>query len=146
MTTSTNDLLGRILILLERSLPMYLSYAPPFHLLSQTTVMSVLAQMVEDQKRAVDRIALLITENGGVVDHGEFPITFTSLHDLSAEYLVKMSIDRQKRTIAAIENIASQLTFAPYAQGLAREVIGEAKGHLENLEEVARDMAATPTA
>ncbi|ADB17815.1 hypothetical protein Psta_3151 [Pirellula staleyi DSM 6068] len=144
MTTSTNDLLNRLQILLERSLPMYLSYAPPHTLKSQSGVLSVLSQMVEDQKRAVDRISLLIAENGGVVDHGEFPITFTSLHDLSAEYLVKMTIERQKRTITAIEKIADQLTFAPFAQGLAREVIGEAKGHLENLEELERDLAATP--
>ena len=37
----------------------------------------------------------------------------------------------------ATEKLADMLSHAPYAQAAAREALGEAKGHLENLEEAA---------
>jgi hypothetical protein len=69
-------------------------------------------------------------------------MSFTSLHDLSADYLLKLTIERQKKVISAIEKLADMLSSAPYAQAAAREALGEAKGHLENLEEAAAEPAA----
>lgn len=134
---TTSDLLNRLLVLHERSLPMYLSYAQPEGLLANSKAWAVVTQMVEDQKRTVDRIATLILDGGGLVDRGKFPMDFTGYNDLSVEFLVKKCIERQERTIGAIERIAELLARAPYAQAAAREALGEAKGHLENLHEVA---------
>jgi hypothetical protein len=97
--------------------------------------------MVADQTRTADKLATMILDANGQVDPGEFPMSFTALHDLSVEYLVKQLIERQKRHIAACEKLADQLTMAPYAQAAAREAIGEAKGHLDNLEELAAEPA-----
>lgn len=140
-TPTTSDLLNRLLVLHERSLPVYLSYAQPEGLLASPKVLAVISQMVEDQKRTVDRIGTLILENGGLVDRGKFPMDFTGYNDLSVSFLLKKCIERQERTIGAIERIADLLTTAPYAQAAAREALGEAKGHLENLQEVAADAA-----
>lgn len=140
-STDTNDLLNRILVLHARSLPMYLGYAQPDQLWRNPKAARVLDQIVEDHKRTVDRLAVLILENHGTIDHGEFPMSFTGLHDLSVEYLFKQLIDRQKRFIAVIEKLADMLKLAPYAQAAAREAVGEAKGHLENLEELAAEPA-----
>jgi hypothetical protein len=63
-------------------------------------------------------------------------MSFTSLHDLSLAYLLKLVIDRQEKTIAASENLADMLALAPYAQAAAREAVGQAKGHLENLRDL----------
>jgi Ni,Fe-hydrogenase maturation factor len=63
-------------------------------------------------------------------------MSFTSLHDLSLAYLLKLLIERQQKTIAACEKLADALSLAPYAQAAAREAVGEAKGHLENLQEL----------
>ena len=136
-STDTNDLLNRILVLHARSLAMYLGYAKPDQLWKNPKAARVLEGMVDDHKRTVDRLAGLILENHGTVDHGEFPMSFTGLHDLSVEYLLNQLIDRQKRFIAVIERLADQLSLAPYAQAAAREAVGEAKGHLENLQELA---------
>jgi hypothetical protein len=133
---STTDILNRILVLHERSLPMYLSYAPPADLAARPQVKAVLDQIVADQQRTVDRLGTAILDANGTVDHGEFPMSFTSLHDLSFDYLLNLLIDRQQRTIAACERLADMLGMAPYAQAAAREIVGEAKGHLENLEEL----------
>lgn len=142
-STDTNDILNRILVLHARSLPVYLSYARPDQLWKHPKVADVLDRIVADHQRMVDRLGTLILENHGVVNHGEFPMSFTALHDLSVEYLLNMLIDRQKRFVAVIEKLADQLTLAPYAQAAAREAVGEAKGHLENLEELAAEPATS---
>lgn len=133
---STTDILNRLLVLHLRSLPMYLSYAPPYQLARNEHAKSVLEQIVDDQKRTIDRLGTLILDNGGIVDNGEFPMAFTSLHDLSLAYLLKLMIERQQKFVLVSERLADGLSMAPYAQAAAREAVGEAKGHLENLQEL----------
>ena len=53
-------------------------------------------------------------------------------------------IERQKKTIALIDQLTGQLNLAPYAQAVAKEALGQAKGHLENLQEVADELQAAP--
>ena len=137
----TCDVLNRLLILHSRSLPMYLSYAAPWQLKADARAAAVLDQVVADQKRTVDRLANLMLESNCTLDQGEFPMSFTGLHDLSMDYLVSLCIDRQKKLIRVIERLADSLSLAPFAQAAAREALGEAKGHLENLEEL-RGVAA----
>ena len=138
---STTDILNRLLVLHERSLPMYLSYAPPDRLASNPKAKAVLDQIVEDQKRTIDRLATLVLDSGGTVDYGEFPMAFTALHDLSLEYLLKQMAERQAKFVAACENLANLLAASPYAQAAAREALGEAKGHLQNLQELHSEVA-----
>ena len=133
---STIDVLNRLLVLHERSLPMYLGYAPPNRLEDHPQAKAVLDQIVEDQRRTIDRLATIVLDSGGTVDFGEFPMAFTSLHDLSLEYLLKLMVERQTKFVAACENLANLLATAPFAQAAAREALGEAKGHLENLKEL----------
>ena len=133
---STIEVLNRLLVLHERSLPMYLSYAPPNRMADHPQAKAVLDQIVEDQKRTIDRLATIVLDSGGQVDYGEFPMAFTGLHDLSLDYLLKLMAERQKKLVAACENLANLLGSAPYAQAAAREALGEAKGHLQNLEEL----------
>jgi hypothetical protein len=140
-TPSTIDIMNRLYVLHHRSLAVYLHYATPDRLASNPKALAVLGQMVADQTRTADKLATMILDANGQVDPGEFPMSFTALHDLSVEYLVKQLIERQKRHIAACEKLADQLTMAPYAQAAAREAIGEAKGHLDNLEELAAEPA-----
>ena len=137
---STTDILNRLLVLHERSLPMYLSYAPPSDLAAHDKARAVLSQIVEDQRRTIDRLATLILDGGGLVDHGEFPLAFTSLHDLSLAYLLKLLIDRQRKTALVCEKLADQLALAPFAQAAAREAVGEAKGHFDNLLELQAEL------
>ena len=139
---STTEILNRLLVLHVRSLPMYLGYAPPYQLYQSPNAKAVLDQIVEDQKRTIDRLGTLILDAGGAVDYGEFPMSFTSLHDLSLQYLLDLLIERQQKFITVCERLADQLTSAPYAQAAAREAVGEAKGHLENLQELKREAEA----
>jgi hypothetical protein len=136
---TTHEILNRLLILHSRSLAMYLNDARPWALQAQPKALAVLEHMVADHRDTVDRLAGLILESGPV-EPGEFPIIFTGWHDLSVEWLVDKLIERQKKTILIIEKLVEQLGLAPYAQAIAKETLGQAKGHLENLQEVAADM------
>jgi len=139
-SVSTNDVLNRILVLHSRSLAVYLTYAPPWQMVGLTEAMTVIKQVADDHQRTVDRLAAIILENGGTVDHGEFPMSFTSLHDLSAAYLVNLAIERQQKVVSAVEKLADMLALSPFAQAIAREVVGEAKGHLQNLQELQQQL------
>jgi hypothetical protein len=140
---TTYEILNRLLVLHSRSLAMYLSYAKPWALQAHPKSRAVLEQMVEDQRQTVDRLAALIMETGPV-EPGEFPIAFTGWHDLSVEWLIEKLIERQQKTIMLIEKLVQQLSMAPYAQAVAKEALGQAKGHLENLQEVAGELQAAP--
>ncbi len=140
---STADILNRLLILHSRSLAAYLNYARPWAIQAHPKTLAVLEQMVADQQNTVDRLAALIMETSAV-DPGEFPIAFTGWHDLSVEWLVNKLIERQQKTILLIEKLTAQLSLAPYAQAVAKEVLGQAKGHLENLQEVAGELQGLP--
>jgi len=140
---ATHEILNRLLILHSRSLAAYLNDARPWAIQSHPKTLAVLEQMVADQQNTVDRLAALILESGPV-DPGEFPIQFTGWHDLSVEWLVHKLIERQKKTIALIEQLTAELSMAPYAQAVAKEALGQAKGHLENLQEVAGELQSAP--
>jgi hypothetical protein len=141
-SSNTIDVLNKLYVLHYRSLPQYLHYAPPHELRQNAKASAVLAQIVADQIRTADRLATLVLDAGGLVDPGEFPMSFTALHDLSVDYLVKLLIDRQKKHISACEKLADMLSLAPYAQAAAREAVGEAKGHLDNLLELVPERVA----
>lgn len=98
--------------------------------------MTVLRLMAADQLKTVDRLAGLILELGGRVQMGEFPMDFTSLHDLNVDYLLQRVVAGHKRDIAAIEECVDELRLAPLARALAEESLGAAKGHLDSLQEL----------
>ena len=136
-SSNTIDALNRLYVLHNRSLAAYLHYAQPAGLAALPQAKAVLAQIATDHARESDRLATLVLDHGGTVDPGEFPMWFTGLHDLSVEYLVKQLIERQRRFIAAAEKIADELRMSPMASAATREAVGEAKGHLDNLQELA---------
>jgi hypothetical protein len=139
---STIDALNQLYVLHHRSLPQYLHYAQPHGIRRNPPAQAVLAMVAADQSRSAERLATMVLDAGGLVDPGEFPMSFTGLHDLSVNYLVKQTIDRQRRHIAVCQRLADSLMMAPYAQAAAREAVGEAKGHLDNL----LDLTAEPAA
>ncbi len=133
---STNDILNRVLIVHNRSLPSYLIDAQPWIRYGDHRASETLRQIVRDQKRVVDRVGAMITDNGGVYELGEYPLPFTAYHDVSFEWLLPMLIDRQRKTVDYLQRCAEQLSLAPMAKSLVEETVGMAKGHLEMLEEL----------
>ncbi len=128
------DVLNRLLQTLYRSLPMYLqgrrvwAGAPPLR--------DALADLIADQQHYVDRIGQLIYEWDGRVAPAQFPLDFTSLNDVSLDWLWNRIVDDQQQALAAIQRCVQQLSDSPRALSLAQEILGNARGHLLTLEEI----------
>jgi hypothetical protein len=142
-SVDTNALLNRLLVVHNRSLPMYLGYAVPWGGRGNEAAGEALSLVVADHKKMVDRLGEMILDNGGSVSSGEFPLRFTALHDLSFEYLLEKLIEHQKIAVDEIAECTDQLRLAPSAQAIAQEALGEAKGHLASFEELAEETAAS---
>jgi hypothetical protein len=99
---------------------------------SLATVMDV----VEDQNRTIKAIGELILDQGGVVQTGAFPLTFTSLHDTSLDYLLRLLIRAQGDDILLIEKCVASLDEHTVERALAEEALGSAQGHLELFEDL----------
>ena len=138
-SANTTDVLNRLYAMHNRSLPIYLSYARPWAVPGDRTSMETLDLIVADQKSMIERLGELILESGGDVFPGEFPMTFTSLHDLAFDYLVTQLVDFQQRFVEAIKDCVDQLNLAPMAKAVAEEALGLAQGHLDNLLDLTRE-------
>ena len=132
--------LNRLLAMHCQSVPVYLSYTSPWENQASGDTQEVLDHLVADQKRIIGRIARLIDRLGGKPDRGQSR-DLTPLNDLSLDFLLHRVIQYQQEDIAEIESCVVQLRDDAEAQALAQEALGLAKGHLESLEEVARQPA-----
>lgn len=129
------SLIQRLLNLVYRSFPMYLVYGSPAqHTAADAQVAKTLQGIVHDQEALSIRLADFITTRGDVPGTGDFPILFPDLNFLSLEYLLRELVEFQRKSVAEIEEITSQLTEDAPAQALAEEVLGAEKAHLEAMQ------------
>lgn len=138
---SNNDALNRLLTLLTRSFPMYLTYARPYVAPGDRPAMEALQQIAADQTHLSQRVVNFLLSNEGRIETGEFPMEFTDANDLSVGFIVHRAIGYQKQDLTAIEQIIDELRLFPLAAALAEEALGLAKGHLQTLEELVHDLA-----
>jgi len=141
---TTNEILNRLLVIHNRSLPIFLTYAPPWWKDDDGRVAEMLADVALDQLRIADRIGQLIVDHGGTVPSGQYPDRFSTLHDLAFDFLLAELIRYQDRTVATIEKFVPLLARSSMAQMLAQEALGTAKAHRDMLGELQRDLAAKP--
>jgi hypothetical protein len=105
--------------------------------------MQTVETIASGQDLLAERVAQQVSEAGGLPDHGDFPIEYTDTHDLDIDYLVAEAIDCLKQDISELTQCVDALRLAPSAQSLASEALGLAKGHLEQLEKLPIDPAAS---
>lgn len=142
-STETTDMLNRVLAILERSFPQYLRFARPYIPPGREDVMRTIEEIVAGQDALAERVSDTVFEAGDLPDDGKFPIEFTDTHDLSIDFLVGQAIECQKQDIADLKECVDALRLSPAAQMLAEEALGQAKGHLELLEELSRHPPTT---
>jgi hypothetical protein len=140
-STETTDNLNRVLTILERSFPQYLKFARPYIPPGREDVMRTIFEIVAGQDALAERVSAMVFEAGDLPDDGKFPIEFADTHDLSIDFLIREAIDCQKQDIADLKECVAALRISPAAQMLAEEALGQAKGHLESLEELAKPVA-----
>lgn len=136
------DVLNRILAVLNRSLPMYLANADPWTQAGDEQAAKVLARIVQDQRRDVNRLAELIIDQSAHVRPGQWPMEFTDLNFLSLDYLLQELLRHQKLDIAQLERCVALLAHNRQARELAEEILGSEKAHLEALEDLSHQSVA----
>jgi hypothetical protein len=136
----TYQALNRLLTIIYRSLPMYLTYACPWTHRGDEKAVATLSHIVDDQKQLSNRIAEHILRLGPI-DMGEYPLDFPDTHDLGLDYLIIKLVQCQKNDVAALEHCVVDLKGDRTAAALAEEALGAARGHLESLEELAVEVA-----
>lgn len=134
---NTHHSLNRLLTIVYRSLPMYLTFANPWTQRSDAPAVTALRNIVDDQQQLSNRIAEYILDNHhGPIEMGEYPLDFPDTHDLSLDYLLKKLVVCQKADIEALESVVADLQQDRHAAVLAEEALGAARGHLETLQEL----------
>jgi hypothetical protein len=133
------QVLNRLLRILCRSLPMYLADAKPWVRSEDAKLHAALSHLVADRQMYAKRLAEAIESHGGRPDPGRFPTEFTAKNDLSLEFLLIELIEDQELDVAAIAHYAAQLAGDPALHALAEEILGNARGHLDILVEIAKD-------
>ncbi len=137
--TQAIEALNCLLRILYRSLPLYLHGKRLWTPRGREGIGRAIADIAHDYQAYIERIADLVYQWDGCLHPGQFPLDFTSMHDLSLQWLFRELVERQRRDVAAIRGCVEAAGDCPEARALAEEVLGNARGHLENLEELAAD-------
>ena len=138
----TINALNHLIAIHNRSLPVYLRSARPWAGRNSQEALQSLDEIADAHFQMVDRIAALVMELHGAVRTGEFPHRFADWHDLSVTFIISKAIELQKVDIARIEKCVGWLEGSPRGKALAQEALGEAKAHLESLQELAAKQAS----
>ena len=127
--------LNELLRILCRSLTAYLADARPWAQSDDQQLRVALDHLVADQQRYARRVSEAIAELGGRPDPGPFAMSFTAKNDLSLDYVLQEVTKAQQQDVSAIEHCATQLETVAALHSLAEEILGNARGHLEILQE-----------
>ena len=132
--------LNHLVRLHNRSFPVYLASARPWTRgAADDAASELLDTMVADHLETVESLGEIILDNEGTVALGEYPMAFTSKHDLSIEYLMRYVRELQGQMIEEIQGCVDRLADDATAQAAAQEALGAAKGHLQSLNELIAD-------
>ncbi|MCC7084123.1 MAG: hypothetical protein IT427_03840 [Pirellulales bacterium] len=139
----TNAVLNRLLVTLHRSFPMYLGDTAALwtHPGDESAKLTV-ALIATDYRNYAHRLVELLLERRALAGFGEYPMAFTDTHDLALGYLVGELSFYQRQDIAAIEQCVADLISDPQGRALAEEILGNARGHLESLQELNQEPVA----
>jgi ribosomal protein L12E/L44/L45/RPP1/RPP2 len=135
--------LQKLVQLIGGTLPMYLVNAAPWIQPGQARAEQVLRLVVQDQEQTLKRLAELIVDLGGVAESAWFPASYTSLNDVSLDYLLCRLTQEQQALVPAIEAIAEQLPEGSAARDLAEEAAGAARGHAISFEEMTQHASSS---
>ncbi len=134
--SSTIDILNRMLSIHNASLVSYIKYAEPWVAYGQEESMALVKDAIEDQERSVKMLGERILELGGIVQPGAYPLTFTSFHDVSLDYLLKVLLVTQQDDIDVLQQCVNSLEVDTRDRAIAEEILGNAQAHLETFQEI----------
>jgi hypothetical protein len=141
----SNRTLNEALIILNRSLPMYLSDATPWVGFGEEEMRKSLDRIVESNRENVRLLTELLHARRHPIDPGEFPMEFTGLHDVSIGYLIDPLIADQKQRIESLAACAQRLTRDTQGQSLLEDIVSAARHNLQALQALEHKPALAKT-
>jgi hypothetical protein len=133
------DVLGGLLRLLCRGLPVYLLEVRPWVSSADESLSKALARLVDDRRLYAGHVAQAILSRGGYPDPGPFPLKFTGLNDVSLEYLARTLHASLRADMEILQSYSRRLEEMPRLHALSEEILGNTRGHAEILENVIKD-------
>jgi len=127
------DVLNRLLDIQCCSLANYLNETQPWTNVDNEVFKEGIRAIAKDHEHYARRLAEAIDQHGGHVNFDSYPMTFASLNDLGLDYLLQRLIPSQLASIKAIEECVSELGGDGPMVGLAQDVLGSERGHLDAL-------------
>lgn len=128
--------LNRILHVLARSLPAYLASARPWATEGTAPLRLALATLADDQRRYANLVAEAIVGLGGHPSPGSYSHTFWDLNDLEPRFLLARVLQRHACDVETLRQCSHALHDHPALRDLTDEILGNAQGHQEVLEEL----------
>jgi hypothetical protein len=130
--------LNELLISLNRSFAMYLSYAMPYFSQHDSELSTAFNSLVTDQKHYVQKLGEKILGLNTRASSGDFPMSFTGMHDLSAHFMLKTLVREQDKIHKVSQATLGKLSqfHAPDVIKLVEEVAGNALGHYDTLKKL----------
>ena len=129
------DPLSRLLAILEPSLAIYLADSGIWSYPGKESIKLALANLVDDLRSIVVRIAAALESRGRVVPKETFPIGYTALHDVDMRWLApRVAADLRQRA-AAIERLSGSAGGDAEAVELAMEARAMLVRHAEIVEQ-----------
>lgn len=142
MTTEIDPVvvLNRMIGKLLSSFPVYLETTRPWSDRDPKNVCGRLCVVASDQRAMAGRLIDKIHRFGAQADVDGFPREFTAFNDLGIAKVLNIAIERQRTMIEYFSNDADLLTDYPGLAPLAKEVVGNARGHLAAMEELRAEL------
>lgn len=119
-----------------RSLAQYLADSAPYAGPDAQRAVAALAHIIADQRQMAQRIGDYLVQRYDRIDTVGFPMEYTSLHDLALDFLLRKLLLVQRRDIRTLEGCVADAAEDQAARALCEEALGEARAHLESLEEL----------
>lgn len=121
----------------------YVSQSLPWTHAGNEALSEAICSIANDHEHYSRRLSELIGERDGTIGPGTFSTVFTSLNDLSLDYLLTRIIVDQRNRIQNSQEIAAELMGDEQAWNLAREILGSERAHFDILNEFLPETGTT---
>lgn len=128
--------LNQVLHVLTRSLPAYLACARPWASADTDPICEALATLADDERRYALLVAEAIVRLGKRPAPGVYPKAFWDLNDLEPRYLLGRVVACHAGDVESLRACCDALRDVSALRDLADEILGNAQGHLEVLEDL----------
>jgi hypothetical protein len=131
--------LQRLFALQEYSLARYAAQAQLYGGDGAHESRAAINDIAKDQSIHASSIGNLLASRREPMEHHSFPLCFTGLNYVSADYVARLLLTRQPQLIAEVNSCMAALSGDAEGRRLAREVLAGETANLNTLRSIASD-------